>query len=267
MRGVFGTGVLDGFLTQKFNPFDFYIGVSAGATNIAAYLAENPRRNLRVYSDYSCRPEFINLWRYLRGGHFMDLDWLWDITVAEEPLSLERIYSWNRPFILVLTDVETGRAVYVDTHEGNLVHVMKASSTVPGFYRGFLPVEGRSMADGGVADSIPVAEAIRREATKIMVIRSRTQSYRKKDTMAGLVARWIFRRYPAFRDTALNRASAYNASVDLIRNPPDGVKIIEVCPPDSYPVDRLTRNPGHLHTGYKQGFEMAGSVITEWNAG
>ena len=36
MRSVFSAGLLDGFLARQFNPFDFYIGVSAGAYNLAA---------------------------------------------------------------------------------------------------------------------------------------------------------------------------------------------------------------------------------------
>ena len=38
MRSVFSAGLLDGLLQQRFNPFDFYIGVSAGAYNIVVYL-------------------------------------------------------------------------------------------------------------------------------------------------------------------------------------------------------------------------------------
>ena len=35
MRGIFSAGVLDTFLLEGFDPFDLYIGVSAGAGNIA----------------------------------------------------------------------------------------------------------------------------------------------------------------------------------------------------------------------------------------
>ena len=51
MRGVFSTGVLDGFLAACFNPFDGYIGVSSGAGNLAAYLADMPGRNFRIYTE------------------------------------------------------------------------------------------------------------------------------------------------------------------------------------------------------------------------
>ena len=38
MRGIFAAGVLDEFLQEKFNPFDLFIGVSAGAVTLASYL-------------------------------------------------------------------------------------------------------------------------------------------------------------------------------------------------------------------------------------
>ena len=88
MRGIFTTGVLDGFLEARFNPFDLFIGVSSGAANLAAYLAEMPKRNFRIYTDYSLRPEFISFKRFIRGGHLMDLDWLWEKTIAEIRLDL-----------------------------------------------------------------------------------------------------------------------------------------------------------------------------------
>ena len=106
LRGVFSTGLLDGFLERRFNPFDFYIGVSSGASNIAAYLAEMPGRNAKIYLDYSLRPEFINYPRFLRGGHLLDLDWLWDITIREIRLDLQAIYSRQKNFIAVLSDVQ-----------------------------------------------------------------------------------------------------------------------------------------------------------------
>ena len=36
---IFAAGVLDEFLQEKFNPFDLFIGVSAGAVTLASYLA------------------------------------------------------------------------------------------------------------------------------------------------------------------------------------------------------------------------------------
>ncbi|MDW1873015.1 patatin-like phospholipase family protein, partial [Vibrio sp. Vb0598] len=40
MRGVFASGVLDAFLERDYKPFDFAIGVSAGASNLIGYLTD-----------------------------------------------------------------------------------------------------------------------------------------------------------------------------------------------------------------------------------
>ena len=110
LRGVFSTGLLDGFLEAQFNPFDLFIGVSSGASNLAAYLAGMIGRNRNIYMDYSLRKEFISFPKFLRGGHLLDLDWLWDITIREIRLDLATIYARKKPFIVVLTDVQTGDA-------------------------------------------------------------------------------------------------------------------------------------------------------------
>lgn len=84
--------------------------MSAGATSIAAFLAEMHGRNRKIYTDLSVRPEFISLWRFLRGGHLMDLDWLWNLTISRMRLDLPKIYGKNRPFPVGMTSVETGRS-------------------------------------------------------------------------------------------------------------------------------------------------------------
>jgi predicted patatin/cPLA2 family phospholipase len=264
MRGVFSTGVLDGFLDANFNPFDLYLGVSSGSTNIAAYLAEMNGRNHIIYTDFSLRQEFIQYVRFFRGGHLIDLDWLWDITIREIRLDLQTIYAKQKPFIVVLTDVQSGRAVYKLTSAQDLEHVIKSSCAVPLYYRHYLDVDGRPMTDGGLADALPVREAIRLGARKIMVIRSRHQGYLKKLGLSEYLMRWHVRRYPALQRAMAHHIQRYNESVALIRQPPDGVSIIEVCPPGNYRVKRLGRNRLILQEGYELGRALAEETVERW---
>jgi predicted patatin/cPLA2 family phospholipase len=264
LRGVFSTGLLDGFLETQFNPFDFYIGVSSGASNLAAYLAKMVGRNHRIYTDYSLRPEFISFARFFRGGHLMDLDWLWDITIRDIRLDLPTIYSRRKPFIVVLTDVQTGEAIYKATGNQDLEHVLKASSAVPLFYRDYPRVDGRPMTDGGVADAIPVREAIRCGASRIMVIRSRHQDYLKRQGLSDYFIHWRLRHYPMLQQAMAKRVQRYNESVALIRKPPDGVSIIEICPPKNFRVSRLSQNRLILQEGYEQGRTLTGEAILRW---
>ena len=61
MRGIFSAGVLDAFLEMEFDPFNLYIGVSAGACNLASHLGGQYQRNYKIYTHYCTRPEFMNL--------------------------------------------------------------------------------------------------------------------------------------------------------------------------------------------------------------
>jgi predicted patatin/cPLA2 family phospholipase len=264
LRGVFSTGLLDGFLEAGFNPFDFFIGVSSGASNLAAYLAEMKGRNRKIYLDYSLRPEFISLNRFLRGGHLMDLDWLWEITIREIRLDLPAIYSRGKPFIVVLSDAQTGKAVYRVTGEKDLEHLLKASSAMPILYRRLLEVDGRPAADGGLTDALPAGEAIRRGARRVMVIRSRPRGYIKRPGPSDFFLRRYLRNYPLLQAAVAARVQRYNESVALIRKPPGGVSVVEICPPDHFRVARLSRDARILQEGYGQGRALAKEAIARW---
>lgn len=264
MRGIFSTGVLDGFLQYGFNPFDFCIGVSAGAGNIAAYLADMPERNYRIYIDYALRPRFISYLRFLKGGHLMDLDWLWDITIRECRLDLNRIYKKEKPFFTVLTDIATGKPIYKKTDKSNLEAVLKASSAIPFLYRGFPVIDGLEVSDGGIADSIPVKKAVEMGADRILVIRSRPASYHKKDSIVlkGLLS--VLNNRPHLKTAMLKRGKIYNDSLAYMRHPPDKVFILEVTPPETSETGRLSRSKEQLSVGYREGRKMAGGIIEKW---
>lgn len=265
MRGVFSTGLLDGFLERRFDPFAMGIGVSAGAGNLAAYRARMHGRNLKIYTDYSLRPDFMNLRRFFCGGHLMDLDWLWRTTIAEIRLDLDTIYrDPGRPLIVCVTDVRTGEAVYRKTEAADLEPLLKASSAMPIIYRTFPRIDGRPMADGGLVDPLPVGEAVRRGARRIMVVRSRPRGYKKKENLIQHILNWRLRRFPLLKKAMTNRVRRYNEAVALIRRPPPGITITEICPPNGFRSSRLSRDPRILFEGYEQGRALADEAIAAW---
>lgn len=265
MRAVFSCGILDHFLSVNFSPFDSFWGVSAGASNVAAFLANMPGRNLKIYTDYSCRKEFIRLNKLFSQQDIMDLDWLWDITVKELGLDTATMEKDGRPFYLGVTDQQTGLAEYLLAEPETIVETMKASSALPVLYkRGVLLTNGRRYVDGGVADAIPVAEAIRRGATNIMVLRSRPFSYQKSASKMSYLMKKVLAKTPQLIEPMARRANRYNHTLELIRNPPEGVNIVEVCPPESFQLKRLTRDPKPLLDGYNLGKETAIDAIARW---
>lgn len=261
MRGIFSTGVMDAFLLKDFAPFDIHMGVSAGATNLASYLARMYKRNYKVYTQYSLRPDFISWRKFLLGGHLVDLDWLWKTTIQEIRLDLAEIFSRDKGFYVGVTEVETGKAVFLKPNAENLEEAIKASSAIPLFYRKFIELDGTAYVDGGLAAPVPVLEAYRRGAKRIMVLRSRPYSYVMKPGGLGF-SRLAFRKYPGLVTAFANRARAYQEALEFMRRPPMGVKVIEVNPPDDFESQRLTKDLATLERDYIRGQE-AGRLAME----
>ena len=264
MRSVFSAGLLDGFLQKNFRPFDLFIGVSAGAANLAAFLANMQGRNITIFRQYALQREFIDPLRFIRGGHMIDLDWLWQKADAEIPLDKKALNNCQSPLLAGLTDLASGLPVYKQVTADNVEAVIKASSALPLLYRGFPEVDGLPVTDGGVADSLPVSKAIKYGARRIMVIRARPHDYKKRDTLFHRYIRWQLGNYPNLRATMERRIELYNASISLIRNPPAGISITEICPPAEFRAGRLCRNPDILTAGYQCGFDMTDQVIDQW---
>jgi predicted patatin/cPLA2 family phospholipase len=253
MRGIFAAGVLDSFMDNSFKPYDFCIGVSAGSTNLAAYLAGQRGRSHKLITDYSCRPDFINFGNYVRGRHLIDLDWLWKIAYREYRLDSFAYGHQKIPLWVVTTNVVTGKAEYHLADGDNLEDLLLASCAVPFAYRGFPAFAAAEQTDGGVADSIPVQEAYRRGARDITVILSQPANYRKKPFAYPALIQKALPRHPNLAQAVMHRASNYNAAKDFIEKPPSDCAITVIAPDDSFAVKRLTRDPKKLNLGYEMG--------------
>ncbi|HAT2713273.1 TPA: patatin-like phospholipase family protein [Aeromonas hydrophila] len=257
MRGIFAAGVLDAFLAKGRTAFDHCIGVSAGAVNLAAFLAGQQGRNYNVITDYSCRPEFINLAKFLRGGHWLDLDWLWAITIRECRLDLARFTANPVPLTVVTTRVADGQAAYLKANAAELEQQIKASCSVPLVYRDFVRIDGEAMTDGGVADSIPVRHAYEQGARDITVVLSRPLGYRKRAPRLPALHRYLLRETPALARASLSRHQSYNDAIDFIRQPPADCRIRVIVPPAGFRVGRMTTDKGRLEQGYQMGWQAA----------
>lgn len=265
MRGIFAAGVLDQFIEKDFNPFHSVIGVSAGAVNASAYLSKQKERNLKMFTDYSLRSEYISWKKFLKGGHLMDLDWSWDITSRELPIDLDALFASNSDFEIGVTMNSDGRSVFIKPDVENISHIMKASCTVPLFYRNFLKIDNQIVSDGGVSAPIPIQRAVEKGADKIMVIRSRPNSYRMKKGVESKLANFLFRKHPGLVKALLSRPDNYNSSIDFIQNPPENIQVIDICPPENFKTKRFTQDYQTLIKDYELGLEMGRNAIEKWN--
>ncbi|SDZ87340.1 Predicted phospholipase, patatin/cPLA2 family [Microbulbifer marinus] len=253
MRGIFAAGVLDAFIESDYLPFDFAIGVSAGSTNLIGYLAGDHGRSRRILLDHARRDDFIDWRRYLKGGHFCDVSWLWHASYDEVPLNLQRYVKNAVPLYAVTTSIETGEACYLQVTEENMHEVFPASCAIPLFYRGFPRVNGEPMTDGGLADSIPVIRAYEQGARDITVVLSRPVGYRKRVSPAPKQMKQFFHDHARLFEAVLDRAERYNRALDFIESPPADCRVTAIAPPPDFPVKRFTRELELLERGYQCG--------------
>jgi predicted patatin/cPLA2 family phospholipase len=255
MRGIFGAGVLDAFHSAGFDPFDMYVGVSAGACNLSSFIAGQFERNYRLYTNIMVRPDFISWKKFLSGGHFMDLDWFWDTFKQEDPMDLWAAVSHiqNKTFLVVCSVLATGQAVYLEPTAGNWLDLLKASCALPVLYRNSCDIDGQKLLDGGVIDPIPVAEAYRRGARKIVVIRSQPAAYVKKSGWEDWIVSLVFRGQMNFVYAIQKRAERYMQVVEFMNQPPKDTTIIQVLPPQTLQTRRTSQDLDALKADYAMG--------------
>jgi predicted patatin/cPLA2 family phospholipase len=266
MRGIFSVGVLDVFLERGFEPFDLAIGASAGACNLASHLARQDGRNRRCYFDLMTRREFIDLRRFVIGQSVVDLDWLWDELAAREPLDVEAIARAPVEFVVVATSATSGKPVYLRPSPVDMFYALKGSCALPGLYRGRVSVGGESLIDGGVTDPIPVEEAIRRGARRIVAIRSRPAAYVKTDGWRSRASTLLLRSEPVVAAAMRRTAERYQGAVALLHAPPAGCEVLHVAPRRPMKTGRTTQDRAALEHDYEQGREAAEEAIKTWGA-
>ncbi len=264
MRGVFAAGVLDVFLEKRFHPFDVAIGVSAGACNLASHLAGQHGRNRRCYLDLMTTRAFIDRRRLVGRRSMLDLDWLWDALARTEPLNVPTIVAGATEFIVVCTSPATGEAVYLRPGLDDRFDALKASSALPLLYRPAITVGGQRLVDGGVADPIPVEEAYRRGARRIMVLRTRPATTVKSDGAATRAMAWLLRREPAFAAAVRRTGARYQQAVAFMTAPPADCRIVQVAPPTPLATKRTTQERAIIEGDYELGRSHAENAIERW---
>jgi predicted patatin/cPLA2 family phospholipase len=264
MRGIFSVGVLDVFLERGFEPFDLAIGASAGACNLASHVARQEGRNRRCYFDLMTRREFIDIGRMLRGRSAVDLDWLWAALAEREPLDLAALAASPVEFIVVATSGRSGEAVYLRPGSDRMFDVLKGSCALPGLYRGTVYDDGEPLIDGGVSDPVPVEEAYRRGARRILVIRSRPADYVKTAGWSSRLASFALRNQPVVADAMRRTPARYRRAVTFLKAPPADCQLVHVAPVTAMRTGRTTQDRRALERDYAHGREMAEAAMDRW---
>ncbi len=255
IRSSYLAGVLDALYENGHQHFDIVVGTSAGACCGANFVAGEPSNNRKILFDHLLSGRFIRFQHSLSTKNVMDIDYLVDEVCGQRvPLNIKKIKASKTNFYLAATDFLTGETFYFNNHDHDLKTAIKASCAVPYMYRTKVLYKGRRYIDGGMTASIPIKKAIEEGAKHIVVIGTREVGYRKNPSKAPEWIHDFF--YPGSGMTKAfkSRYAHYNEAIDLIENPPKGVKIDLIAPQKRLPVSRVTSDRRKVEQSYQLGY-------------
>lgn len=263
-RGAFTAGIYDYLMDRGVQPFDYLLGVSAGSANMITYLAKQRGRNLRSYTDYVFRPEYMSVRNLLRTGSYLDLDYIYGTLCGangEDPVDMEAFRASAARYEAVVTDAETGQALYFDKSElldGDF-SVVKASCAVPGFVRPY-PVHGRPGFDGGVADPVPYRRALAQGCDALVVLLTRPREYRRPPLKHRSALKRLLRDWPDTYAALERRSVLYNEQVAAVMELEREGKALLIAPTDISGMSTLKKDRDAIlllyYMGYAQGQKL-----------
>lgn len=274
-RGIFTAGILDSWLEQNFNPFRLLIGTSAGAQNLSSYITQQPGFAHRTITEFSSDPKFFSLSRPLKGQNTVDLDWYFDQVNSKSKYKASIQLDTNkgllelnrRQLLISTTNSSNYQASFYTPNKDNWLTLLKASSALPMLYREGVKIDDDYQVDGGLSAPLPVEEAYKRGAKKIVVLRTLPREYAAHTPWINRLKSWVCtsNQCPKAIDFFVHHQYAYQEALRFIESPPSDLEIIQIFPNRSLKSRLIGSKKIALQSDYLLG-KKAGMAFIEQHA-
>lgn len=256
MRGVFTSGVLDGFMKNDLY-FNYVVAVSAGACNGLSYMSRQIRRARISNIDLLAKYKYIGLRHLVTQGCVFDQKLLYD-DFPNTLLPYDYDAYFNNPaiFEMVTTNCMTGQPCYLTEKQDKqrLLDIVRASSSLP-YVSKIVTVDGVPMLDGGIVDSIPIMRSMEQGHSTNVVILTRNYGYRSNEH-DHKVPHFIYKDYPRLRVALSHRCEVYNQQLDMIEQMERAGQIVCIRPERPMEVGRIEKDTDKLERLYEEGVAL-----------
>ncbi len=254
MRGLFTAGVIDIFMENNI-VFDGAVGVSAGAAFGCNYKSNQPRRAIR-YNTRFCRDKrYCSVRSLIKTGDMFGAEFCYhEIPDKLDLFDFETYRNSPMEFYAVCTDVLTGKPIYhrCDTMNDRELEWIRASASMPMAAR-IVNVDGYSMLDGGISDSIPLRFMEKTGYDRNVVILTQPRDYTKSRNNLMPLLKKVYKKYPELIRAMENRHRMYNGQLKYVRNAEQEGRTYVIAPEEKLPVKRVEHNPDVLREVYRIG--------------
>ena len=254
LRGLFTAGVIDVFMENGIE-FDAAIGVSAGAAFGCNYKSKQIGRVIRYNKRFAKDKRFCSIRSLIKTGDLFGAEFCYHTIPDELDLFDTKTYLENpMDFYVVVTDIETGKAVYINSDEAgeNALECFRASASMPIVSR---PVEinGKKYLDGGIADSVPIQFFESIGYTRNVIILTQPADYVKKPSSATKIIRHVLKEYPKVAETMADRHNEYNDTLKYIAEKENIGDVLVIRPESPLGIGKIEHNPDKMQKVYDLG--------------
>ncbi len=219
MKCAYNAGILDAFMDNNIT-FDYAIGVSGGAGNIASFLAGQRGRNIRFFTTHIHDSGYFGLKSFIKTGNLFGMQYIYsELTnsTGKDPLDFSALLANPSDYYVVATNATTGKPAYFgkeDMKQDDYRCIM-ASSSIPVACK---PVKIGDFYyyDGGLSDAIPVQKALDDGCDRLVVILSKPRGFIRKPQRLGFLHSKSCRKYPNIVSAIDNRHVVYNANLKRV---------------------------------------------------
>lgn len=264
MRGMFTSGVLDIFLENGIE-FDGTVGVSAGATFGCNYKSRQIGRSIRYNKRFSKDWRYCSLRSLIATGDMYGAKFCYDTLPKElDPLDFKTYASNPMEFYIVASDADTGKPVYkkLETCDDADLTWMRASASMPLVSKP-VKIDGYTLLDGGMTDSIPLKFSESLGYDHNVVILTQPRNFVKKPNKLIPLMRIALRKYPELVKAMANRHNMYNEQTRYIFEKADRGEVLVICPDKPLGISRTEKNPDKLERVYQEGRKAGESFLPE----
>lgn len=255
MKGLYSAGVMDVMMEHNIH-VDGIIGVSVGSLFGPNYFSKQKGRALR-YNQRFCKDlRFISMPSFIFTGNIVNKQFAYyDMTFKHDVFDNETFIKNNTGFWATATNIETGKAEYLemkDVYDG--LEKLRASAAIP-FFCKIVEIDDKKYLDGGVGDNVPVRKCKALGYNKIVVILTQTRDERKEPLSHFMmnVLKLKYHRYPLFLEALRNRHEMCNQTIDEIIEMEKNEEIFVFAPSRVLNIGTIERDVNHMQEIYDLG--------------
>ncbi len=265
MRGMYTAGVLDSFLDHGIS-FDGIVGVSAGAAFGVNFLSGQKGRVIRYNKRFNGDKHYLGLLPLLKEGNIVNTQYAYhDVPHKYDIFDDDEYMRSEVPFYAVVTDMQTGRAEYMQIKSVfRQMDILRASGSMP-FLSRPVKINGRYYLDGAIADSIPYRFMSGQGYDKLVIILTRDETYKKKPMPPALVKTY-YRKYPLFSERLMKRHEMYNQAREEIQKLERSGEVFVIRPSEPITIGRIEKDPDKLQAVHDLGVSDAEKLMTKLEA-